>query len=182
MKVLTVGDLKTYLEAHDLSPEKFARDVQLSHMTIRRWLKKPDSQPIPEKYYPLLASRLEVSSRNQLNVSALLDDIEQAGKNYTDIENLEGEVTQKLEDPNIDSSLSGFAKRLLKVVFDKQTQTRVRMIAIGALIYFINPVDLIPDHIPVIGYVDDLAVMTMALNLALSQGEPTGSPDKRVMT
>lgn len=32
-------------------------------------------------------------------------------------------------------------------------------LAIGALIYFISPVDLIPDPIPVVGYVDDAAVI-----------------------
>lgn len=31
--------------------------------------------------------------------------------------------------------------------------------AIGALIYFISPIDLIPDFIPVVGYVDDAAVI-----------------------
>ncbi len=31
--------------------------------------------------------------------------------------------------------------------------------AIGALIYFISPIDLIPDFIPVVGYIDDAAVI-----------------------
>ena len=33
----------------------------------------------------------------------------------------------------------------------------------GALGYFISPFDAIPDMTPVIGYVDDLGVLTMAL-------------------
>lgn len=32
-------------------------------------------------------------------------------------------------------------------------------LAIGALIYFLSPVDLIPDVIPVVGYIDDAAVI-----------------------
>ncbi len=32
-------------------------------------------------------------------------------------------------------------------------------VAIGAIIYFINPLDLIPDGIPGLGYVDDAAVV-----------------------
>ena len=32
-------------------------------------------------------------------------------------------------------------------------------LAIGALLYFLSPVDLIPDVIPVVGYVDDAAVI-----------------------
>jgi len=34
----------------------------------------------------------------------------------------------------------------------------------GGLLYFILPTDLIPDFIPVIGYLDDLAVLTTLMN------------------
>ncbi len=30
---------------------------------------------------------------------------------------------------------------------------------VSALIYFVSPIDLIPDNIPVIGYIDDVAVL-----------------------
>ena len=35
----------------------------------------------------------------------------------------------------------------------------------AALIYFVCPIDLIPDFIPVFGYMDDAAVITYALSL-----------------
>jgi uncharacterized membrane protein YkvA (DUF1232 family) len=35
---------------------------------------------------------------------------------------------------------------------------------IGALIYFLSPIDLIPDFIPVIGYVDDIFVLGLVFN------------------
>ncbi len=35
--------------------------------------------------------------------------------------------------------------------------------AIGALIYFLSPIDLIPDWIPIAGYLDDAAVIGFAL-------------------
>jgi len=41
--------------------------------------------------------------------------------------------------------------------------TSVAMIG-GGLLYFILPADLIPDFIPVIGYLDDLAVLTTIMN------------------
>ncbi len=34
----------------------------------------------------------------------------------------------------------------------------------GGLLYFILPADLIPDFIPVIGYLDDLAILTTIMN------------------
>lgn len=35
----------------------------------------------------------------------------------------------------------------------------------GALLYVLSPIDLIPDFIPVIGYLDDAAVVAFCLNL-----------------
>ena len=45
----------------------------------------------------------------------------------------------------------------------KMTPASVAMIG-GGLLYFILPADLIPDFIPVIGYLDDLAVLTTIMN------------------
>ena len=45
----------------------------------------------------------------------------------------------------------------------KLPTTSVAMIG-GGLLYFILPADLIPDFIPVIGYLDDLAVLTTIMN------------------
>ncbi len=35
----------------------------------------------------------------------------------------------------------------------------------GALLYVLSPIDLIPDFIPVVGYLDDAAVVAFCLNL-----------------
>lgn len=37
---------------------------------------------------------------------------------------------------------------------------------VGALIYFVSPVDLIPDILPGVGYVDDAMVISAALKIA----------------
>ena len=39
---------------------------------------------------------------------------------------------------------------------------------VSALIYFASPIDLIPDNVPVIGYVDDMAVITVCLKMVQS--------------
>lgn len=37
------------------------------------------------------------------------------------------------------------------------------VLVVAALLYFINPLDLIPDYLPVVGYVDDAAVVAFVL-------------------
>lgn len=72
-----------------------------------------------------------------------------------------------------DKSLN-FAKAAGKEVIDKALQLYYALqepgtpawekaVIIGALGYFISPIDAIPDMTPVIGYVDDLGVLTMAV-------------------
>ncbi len=44
--------------------------------------------------------------------------------------------------------------------------------SIGAsLLYILSPMDLIPDFIPFIGYVDDAAILTLCLNLVKKEVE-----------
>jgi uncharacterized membrane protein YkvA (DUF1232 family) len=40
--------------------------------------------------------------------------------------------------------------------------------ALGAIIYLVSPFDLIPDFIPVFGFLEDAAVLTLVLGTGLS--------------
>lgn len=42
---------------------------------------------------------------------------------------------------------------------------------VSALVYFLSPIDLIPDAIPGIGYIDDVAVLAIALKFAYTDLE-----------
>lgn len=46
---------------------------------------------------------------------------------------------------------------------EKDTPVWAKSIIIGALGYFISPIDAIPDVVPVAGYADDLGVLAMAI-------------------
>lgn len=46
---------------------------------------------------------------------------------------------------------------------DADVQWYRKTIVLGALVYFISPVDAIPDIAPLIGYLDDLAVIAAVL-------------------
>lgn len=49
------------------------------------------------------------------------------------------------------------------ITVDDATPVKVKAVGAAALAYFISPIDLIPDVIPVIGYSDDMAVLAGAL-------------------
>ncbi|MFG1299256.1 YkvA family protein [Xanthobacter sp. V3C-3] len=49
--------------------------------------------------------------------------------------------------------------------FDRQTPLKVRATLLAALAYFVLPVDLTPDFLPLIGFGDDAAVLVGALRL-----------------
>ena len=47
--------------------------------------------------------------------------------------------------------------------FDRETSPRVRYILIGALAYFVMPVDAVPDVLPLFGFADDASLLSAAL-------------------
>jgi uncharacterized membrane protein YkvA (DUF1232 family) len=64
-----------------------------------------------------------------------------------------------------------FAEELLAAyycAFDSRTPLQVKAVLLGAVAYFVMPVDLIPDCIPGIGYTDDAAVLAAAVELVAS--------------
>jgi uncharacterized membrane protein YkvA (DUF1232 family) len=68
-----------------------------------------------------------------------------------------------------------FAEDLLTVyycAFDRTTPTYVRIALMAALAYFVDPFDIIPDVLPVIGLTDDAAVLAGAIKLVWDQIKP----------
>lgn len=57
------------------------------------------------------------------------------------------------------------ALKMYYSAIDSDTPVWARTVIIGALGYFISPIDAMPDITPMIGYVDDLGVLTMALGV-----------------
>ena len=51
---------------------------------------------------------------------------------------------------------------------DRRTGPLPKLVALGALIYLISPIDLIPDFIPVAGWLDDLVIVPLLLNLSIN--------------
>ncbi len=57
-----------------------------------------------------------------------------------------------------------FFKRVLS---DRRVPWTAKIIPILVVLYLLNPIDLIPDFLPVVGYLDDVAIVLLALALVL---------------
>lgn len=68
-----------------------------------------------------------------------------------------------------------FAQDLLAAyscAFDRATPLRVKATLVGAIAYFVLPLDAIPDVLPVLGFTDDAAVLATAIKLVASSIQP----------
>lgn len=68
-----------------------------------------------------------------------------------------------------------FAEDLLAAyycAFDRDTPRHVQLSLLGALAYFVLPLDFMPDLLPALGFTDDAAVLVTALRLVANNIRP----------
>ncbi|GEM_PF-1492025 len=58
-----------------------------------------------------------------------------------------------------------------EIIGSEDTPLSAKMLLLAAIIYFLSPIDLIPDFIPIIGYLDDLIIVPLLIWLAFRQIE-----------
>ncbi|MCK5702664.1 MAG: DUF1232 domain-containing protein [Cyclobacteriaceae bacterium] len=90
------------------------------------------------------------------------------------ISDLIGSVTNKMSDMDENKkrvsvffTQVGTFLRMLKAYINgeyRQIPWRSLLMIIGSLIYFMMPLDLIPDFIPVTGFADDIAIIFLVFN------------------
>ncbi|HOI30421.1 MAG TPA: YkvA family protein [Melioribacteraceae bacterium] len=84
-------------------------------------------------------------------------------------EEVEEGLWEKLERVGKKISFAKDIKALYRYMRDKYVPWYRKSIVIGALIYFISPIDAVPDLAPLIGYLDDLGVVTAVLKFMGSE-------------
>ncbi|MQR94372.1 YkvA family protein [Fictibacillus phosphorivorans] len=72
------------------------------------------------------------------------------------------------------NQLKNYAQKLKKDIFvlylsykDSRTPLVAKIVAICVVAYAFSPIDLIPDFIPILGYLDDLILVPLGISLAL---------------
>lgn len=88
---------------------------------------------------------------------------------------IQGSENPKMADTNSDKTGSFFQELLLngQIAWHLYTDPRVSLllkaaVPIAALLYFILPIDLLPDFIPVIGQLDEVALVLLLIRLFVS--------------
>ncbi|MDR7071710.1 YkvA family protein [Fictibacillus barbaricus] len=84
--------------------------------------------------------------------------------------------------------LKNYAKKLKQELFvlylsykDQRTPWHAKAAAICVVAYAFSPIDLIPDFIPVLGYLDDLIIVPLGISLALKLIPPIVIEENREM-
>jgi uncharacterized membrane protein YkvA (DUF1232 family) len=57
----------------------------------------------------------------------------------------------------------GRARAVIRYFRDREASVLGKLFVLAALVYVVSPVDLIPDAIPIVGWLDDVGVMTLAV-------------------
>lgn len=85
------------------------------------------------------------------------------------VQEVEEGLWEKLERVGKKINFARDVKALYKYMRDKYVPWYRKSIVIGALIYFISPIDAVPDLAPLVGYLDDLGVITAVLKFMGSE-------------
>ena len=124
---------------------------------------------------------MELSKEQQLKAKQKFEeDIKNVDMNDVEYASKKGE--KKVLDlekniPNVLVEMWNDIKLMISLLTDyikgdyKETPWGTIAAIAGAIVYFVSPIDIIPDFIPVVGYLDDALVIKLALDFAHSDLE-----------
>ncbi len=120
--------------------------------------------------------KMEISKEQEEKAKAqFYEDIKDVDEHDIQYASKKGSLKiEKLADnpPNALSKLWNDIKLMVSLITDyakgnyREVPWKIIAAITGAIVYFVSPIDLIPDFIPGIGYLDDALVIKLALDLA----------------
>ncbi len=99
----------------------------------------------------------------------LKSDFESHEKYEEGKEFVEENLWEKVEKVGKKLSFIKDVKALYNYMTDPNVPWYRKSIVLGALVYFITPIDSVPDLVPLVGYLDDLGVITAVLKFLGSE-------------
>ena len=114
-------------------------------------------------------SEIEEHDYMENTLQDLSSDYETHDKYNEGKEYIEENFWEKLERVGSKPSFTKDIKALYNYFIDPSISWYRKSIVVGALIYFIVPIDSIPDIAPLIGYLDDLGVITATIKFLGSE-------------
>jgi len=103
---------------------------------------------------------------SELNLDTILAQIKAGeGPQGPEAEDAKAQVEQDLFETlrRARTHLEGEVLALYHFMRDPKAPASAKGVAIAALLYFVVPIDVIPDWIPIVGFADDAAVITAAV-------------------
>lgn len=90
---------------------------------------------------------------------------------YTKVrENIESKVPEKYKDVvEYAMLIPDIAALLWRLFRDKRVELKTKVLVGGLLAYIASPIDIIPDFIPLVGKIDDVAIVLFAMNKIINE-------------
>ena len=63
---------------------------------------------------------------------------------------------------------TGIFRLIVKLMRDRRVPIRAKLIIPAAIVYLVSPIDIVPDIVPISGWIDDIIVTLLAAALFLS--------------
>jgi len=114
-------------------------------------------------------NKIEENENIGETLNDLKSDFESHEKYEEGKEFVEENFWEKVEKVGKKLSFMKDVKALYNYMLDSNVPWYRKSIVLGALIYFITPIDSVPDLVPLVGYLDDLGVVTAVLKFLGSE-------------
>lgn len=96
------------------------------------------------------------------DIDHILEKARTSGRSREDDQaTVEREFVEKLRRARV--AFAADLKALFRFMLDPAAPAHGKAVAVAALLYFVSPLDAIPDAIPVLGFADDAAVIAAAV-------------------
>jgi uncharacterized membrane protein YkvA (DUF1232 family) len=119
------------------------------------------SLPIAQNYLGITAETLKSAEQNDTKL--LLQSLVNIGESQSKQKEVDGSGKMLATLAKMGKEWKRRITILYEVIRSKELLSSEKLVAYGALFYLICPFDLIPDNIPVIGYLDDFIVLGFAV-------------------